>query len=286
MYESFFTLSEKPFNLTPDPKFLFLGKSHQEAFNLLNYGIQRREGFAAITGEVGIGKTTICRALVDNLTSRTRTALVLNPLLSETELLETILQEFGVIPQSKQLKGDVSKKVLIDILNEFLLKLLSKGETSVLLIDEAQNLSLSVLEQLRILSNLETEKEKLLNIVLIGQPELRQKLDSGVLRQLNQRISIRYNLQPFSPDETEAYVYHRLRVAGSRGGIVFTKKAIERIFRYSNGIPRVINLICDRSLLSGYISQSFSIDHRMVEDGVAALEGQEDKAKPRRARFF
>ncbi len=285
MYESFFNLSEKPFSLTPDPKFLFLGKSHREAFNLLNYGITRREGFTAITGEVGMGKTTICRALVDNLTPKARIAMVLNPLLSETELLETILQEFGVIPRSKQLKEHTSKKLLIDILNEFLLKLLSKGENSVLLIDEAQLLSLSMLEQVRILSNLETEKEKLLNIVLIGQPELRQKLDSDVLRQLNQRISIRYSLQPFNTEETEAYIYHRLRVAGSHGGIAFTKKAIRHIVKCSSGIPRLINLICDRSLLSGYTSQSFSIDHRMVRDGVAALKGEEDGARPKRAWF-
>src|SRR6478672_8392344 len=232
MYEEYYGFTEKPFSLTPDPKYLFKSASHASAFELLQYAVRRREGFVVITGDIGTGKTTLCRALLEQTDRKTFTALVLNPFLSEEDLLRLILQEFGVVSRDEIKRGrlvGVSKQELIETLNEFLLALQSLRAQALLIIDEAQNLPLQVLEQIRILSNLETDKEKLLQIVLVGQPNLKGMLRSMELRQLDQRVSIKYELMPLSPEETGAYVMHRLAIGG--GTVSFSPPALSRIYR-------------------------------------------------------
>lgn len=280
MYQEFYGLREKPFSLTPDPKFLYLSEYHRGALEHVLYGLRQKEGFITITGGIGTGKTTICRAILDRLDNRTKSALVLNPLLSEEELLREILQDFGIIPKGlthSQAAKNLSKKELIDALNAFLLKQCTKGGSAVLIIDEAQNLSIPVLEQVRILSNLETEKEKLLQIVLVGQEELRQKLDLPKLRQLNQRISIRYHIYPLSREETIRYIDHRLMVAGANRSVIFAKGGLNLIYKFSQGVPRLINLACDRALLGGYTEQTRHISKDLVRRGIGSLSGVDAK---------
>ncbi|MGB7574554.1 MAG: AAA family ATPase, partial [Thermodesulfobacteriota bacterium] len=209
MYQLFYGLREKPFVLTPDPQFLFLSESHRTAIESLLYGIQQKEGFMVITGDIGTGKTTICRAFLERLDKNVKTAVIFNSFLTEEELLESILHDFGFSSKGR------TKKERIDALNKILIYFLSHGKNAVLIIDEAQNLSIPVLEQIRMLSNLETEKEKLLQIILVGQLELDQKLRSTGLKQLNQRIAVRHYLLPLTQTETESYIYQRLMVAGS-----------------------------------------------------------------------
>ena len=274
MHEDYFGFAEKPFSLTPDPKYLYRSSSHGNAFELLQYAIRRREGFVVITGDIGTGKTTLCRAVLDQLDRRTFTALVLNPFLSEEDLLRVILQDFGVVSREEIKRGrlaGVSKQELIETLNEFLLSLQPIGAGALLIIDEAQNLPLQTLEQIRILSNLETDKEKLLQIVLVGQPNLRGLLRTPALRQLDQRVSIRFELNPLSIDETAAYIGHRLTVAGG-GSVTFTARAISAVYRYSGGIPRLINLLCDRSLLGAFAERTNQVTHSIVGAAAASLE--------------
>lgn len=272
MYEQYFGLKEKPFSLTPDPRFLFMSADHRGALDHLLYGIQRREGFLAITGDIGTGKTTICRVLLERLDPGVQTALILNPLLNEREILSAILEDFGIT-----YPGQPPRKTLIDLLNLFLLDQAKSGGAAVLIIDEAQNLAPNVLEQIRILSNLETDQEKLLQIILVGQRELREKLESKALRQLNQRISVRYHLAPLSPEETVRYIEHRLTVAGAKGGIEFTAGAYQAIYHFSRGVPRLINLIADRALLAGYVAGSTCITKEMVSEGRQSIAG--DRAR-------
>jgi general secretion pathway protein A len=269
MYCLFFGLQEKPFSITPDPRFLFLSPSHQEALGHLLYGIEERKGFITVTGEVGTGKTLLCRALLDRLGGQVRTALIFNSFLSEIELLRSINEDFGIT------QGGATRKELIDLLNQYLLGEFSAGRNAVLIIDEAQNLASSVLEQIRMLSNLETERGKLLQIVLIGQPELREQLGRPALRQLNQRIALRYHIQPFTRQETEDYITHRLVVAGSHGGVKFSRRALSTIYRLSEGIPRKINLLCDRAMLSAYVHETNFISHTHVRQASSELGGQE-----------
>lgn len=277
MFEQFFGLSENPFNLTPDPKFLFLSKAHEEALSHLKYGVEHRKGFVMITGEVGAGKTTICRSLLGSLPKTVRTALVLNPTLSDVELLQTINQDFGINA------AYTSKKALLDELYEFLINVFMGGENAVLIIDECQNLSPDVLEQIRMLSNLETEKEKLLQIVLVGQPELVKLLSSPSMKQINDRIILRYHIWPLSISDTRSYINHRLIVSGSHGDITFTPGAFRRIYRYSEGIPRKINAASERSLLIAYLHSSRRITARIVSLAIRELHGNyytERKLKP------
>ena len=268
MYCPFFGLQEKPFSLTPDPRFLFLSPSHQEALGHLLYGIEERKGFICVTGEVGTGKTLLCRALLDRLGRHVRTALIFNSFLSEIELLRSINEDFGIS------RGGATRKELIDLLNQYLIGEFSAGRNAVLIVDEAQNLAPPVLEQIRMLSNLETERGKLLQIVFIGQPELRQQLARPELRQLNQRIALRYHIQPFDRHETEDYINHRLVVAGSHGGVKFSRRAFSAIYRLSGGIPRRINLLCDRAMLSAYVHESSVIEHTHVRHASMELAGQ------------
>ena len=274
MYQTFYGLREKPFVLTPDPQFLFLSESHRTAIESLLYGIQKNEGFIIINGDIGTGKTTICRAFLERLDKNVKTAVIFNSFLTEEELLEAILRDFGFSSKGK------TKKERIDALNKILIYFLSHGKKAVLIIDEAQNLSIPVLEQIRMLSNLETEKEKLLQIILFGQLELDQKLRSAELKQLNQRIAVRHYLLPLTPKETESYIYQRLLVAGARGSITFSKAALHEIYKFSRGAPRLINLLCDRALLAGFIQQTYYLDKEMIKLAKDSLLGEEESSKP------
>jgi general secretion pathway protein A len=279
MYEAFYGLREKPFNLTPDPRFLFLSEKHKEAFAHLLYGIKNRGGFVMVTGEIGTGKTTICRTLLNNLEDDTEVAFIFNPCLSPEELLRTINQDFGIPSRATSIKG------LIDELNTYLLDRRARNKNCVLVIDEAQNLDPAILEQIRLLSNLETETEKLLQIVLIGQPELAEHLELNELRQLNQRITARYHLRELGSDETLQYIAYRLRVAGGRRKVRFTRRAVKAIYRCSGGVPRVINAICDRALLVGYTVESRDITVPIIRRAAREVRGERFKKPKRRFHF-
>jgi len=275
MYEDYFGFAEKPFSLTPDPKYLYLSESHANAFELLQYAIRRREGFVVVTGDIGTGKTTLCRALLEQIDRRTFSALVLNPFLSEEDLLKLILQDFGVVSREEMKAGrlnGVSKQELIDTLYDFLLGLLPLHASAVLIIDEAQNLPLQVLEQLRILSNLETDKEKLLQIIMVGQLNLQGLLRSPELRQLDQRVSIRYELKPLTHDETAAYIAHRIHVAGGLNAVSFTSKALHAVHEFAGGIPRLINLLCDRALLGAFSARANKVTPDLVARAAETLD--------------
>ena len=274
MYQEFYGLKQKPFSLTPDPQFLYMSEGHRTAIECLLYGINQKEGFVVITGDIGTGKTTICRALLDILDPQVRTAVIFNSFLTEEELLESILQDFGCSSKRR------SKKERIDALNKFLIHLLSIGGNAVLIIDEAQNLSIPVLEQIRMLSNLETEKEKMLQIILLGQLELEQKLQTSEMKQLNQRIAIRHRIPPLTRTETESYIYQRLMVAGSQGTITFSRSALDAIYKLSQGIPRLINLLCDRALLAGFIEGTCYIDKKMIKRAKRNVSGEETRPSP------
>jgi general secretion pathway protein A len=270
MYLNFFHLRELPFNITPDPRYLYMSKHHREAFNALLYGIQHRKGFIALTGEVGTGKTTLCRAVLSHLghTNNTETALILNPSLTETQLLRAILHDFGIQTRSRD------RLAYVEELNQFLLKRTSEGANVALVIDEAQNLSPAVMEQIRLLSNLETDQHKLIQIVLAGQTELEQRLASPELRQLRQRITIRYHIPVLTIQETAAYIGHRLKTAGNDGGIVFEEKAIDAVFKYSQGTPRMINVVCENALLAAYVANTRQINLACVKRALQHLEGK------------
>ncbi len=265
MYEKYFYFKEKPFHITPDPKFLYLSRNHREAIDLMNFGIREKKGFIMLSGEVGTGKTTLCRALIDRLPAKVGTALILNPVLSGKELLKTIVADFGLKSHDRTLKGHM------DCLNEFLLKSASAGGTAAIIIDEAQNLSTETLEMLRLLSNLETEKEKLLQIVLVGQPELRDKLGMPELRQLNQRVIVRHHLLPLDMEETDAYIRNRLFVAGGASTVRFTDDSVKAVYSASTGIPRMINIICDRALTAAFVLGKKTIAIESVEEAVDEL---------------
>ena len=269
MYTSFFGLNEKPFAITPDPRYLFLSERHGEALAHLVYGVTESGGFMQLTGEVGTGKTTLVRTLLQNkLPNNADVAVVLNPRLSVIEFLETICEELGIL--APELRGSV--KALVDALNRQLLNAHAEGRRVILVVDEAQNLSRDVLEQVRLLTNLETAKQKLLQIILIGQPELRELLAREDLRQLAQRITGRYHLEPLSRDETAQYIEHRLRVAGALGE-VFDSAAKREVYRLTDGVPRLINVICDRALLGAYSRETRRVNRRLVRRAAAEIKG-------------
>ena len=267
VYLEYYGLKEPPFTITPNPRFLFYSPKHREAFNHLLYGIRERKGFVQITGEVGAGKTTICRALLDQLGNNFSTALILNPILDADQLMRTIAGEFGL-----HVKGLDRLETLSEI-NRFLLGEAECGRDAVLIIDEAQNLTNELLEQVRLLSNLETDDRKLLQIVLMGQPELRDRLNDPSLRQLRQRITIRYHLRPLNRAEVGQYVQHRLSVSGANHGPYFTAPAMWRVYHYAKGIPRLVNALCDKCLLAGYVQQRSHIDFGLVGNAIRELEG-------------
>jgi general secretion pathway protein A len=267
VYLQFYGLRQAPFDITPNPRFLFHSTKHREAFNHLLYGIRERKGFVQLTGEVGAGKTTLCRALLEQLDGKFSTALILNPVLSGDELMRAIATEFGL-----QVKGK-DRLATLATLNDFLLKQTLAGKETVLIVDEAQNLTEDLLEQVRLISNLETDDRKLLQIVLMGQPELRDRLNSHRLRQLRQRITVRYHLNPLTRTEVGQYIHHRLALAGSRGLPAFSAPAVWRVYNYAKGIPRLVNAVCDKALLAGYVERSQRINFRMVGRTIRELEG-------------
>lgn len=296
MYEKFYGLKEPAFSLTPDPAFLFLNKRSKDALDTILYGIERREGFAVVIGDVGTGKTTLCWSLLERLARKNiRTALIQNPMLSEADILKSILQDLGVRPEHPKSWPDSSdqegqrrvfdtswmqgmnKKQLIDRLNMFLAERAQENVFTVLIIDEAQNISMTLLEQLRLLSNLETAKKKLLQIIFVGQLELDRKLKLSSMRQLNQRISVRFETKTLSKEDTERYIRHRLAVAGGAPTLRFGAGAFRAIWRHSKGYPRLINLICDRALLAGYAERSAVITRKLVRRAAATLEGREEE---------
>ena len=267
MYEAYYSLEDPPFVLTPDPRFLLRSKGHHEILVMLLYGITSQKGLMALVGDVGTGKTTLCRALLRELPDNVQSALVLNPHLSDADLIGTILDDLGV-----ERRG-TTKGELMATLSQYLLAAGSEGKTVLVIVDEAQQMSVESLEQIRILSNLETATRKLLQVLLVGQPELEEKLKLNELRQLDQRIGIRSYLQPLPRKETYRYVEHRLRVAGLPGALPFTRGALAKIYQYSRGIPRVINLVCDRALMAGFSNRVREITPSLVTSAVRNLEG-------------
>ncbi len=308
MYENFYRFKEKPFSLTPDPKFFYLTKQYQGALDHMLYGIKQREGFMVIASDVGTGKTTLCRCLLDRLDVNAEVALILNPMLSDMYLLRAVIhdlriksshlrQPVGLVeddstgeeiaieldPSSSEGQSDfvwinnASKKELLDALNTFLLDQYEQGKSTVLIIDEAQNLSLDIMEQLRILSNLEAEKEKLLQIIFMGQLELNEKRKLLTLKQLNQKISIRYEIAPLDREEAKNYIAHRILVANAASHVSFSKSVLNEIFKYSKGYPRLINLVCDRALLAGYNAKIDVVDRQYVRETIKSLLAEENK---------
>ncbi|MGB2928714.1 MAG: AAA family ATPase [Desulfobacterales bacterium] len=258
MYKNFFSFRERPFKLVPNPAYLFLSKSHEEVLAHLTYAVIQGDGFVEITGEIGTGKTTLCRAFLENLDNNTKAAYIFNPNLNSIQLLKAINDEFGIASDADNTKD------LIDRLNSFLIAKKAQGKNVILIIDEAQNLTTEVLEQLRLLSNLETSRDKLLQIILVGQPELGEKLDSHELRQLDQRITLKCQLVPLSYKEVRGYIQHRINIASRKAGIQFTGAAYRSIYHYSRGIPRLINIVCDRALLTAFV-----LDRQMISGKIA-----------------
>jgi general secretion pathway protein A len=286
-YEEFYGFAQSPFTLAPDPRFLYPSPSHEEAIRLLLQTIRRREGVAVLSGDIGTGKTTVCRTVLEQLDTTLFTSLVLNPFLSRDELLREILLDFGVVSREAVRTGRIisaSRDDLITALHEFLTSLLPIGASGVLIVDEAQHLSPQVLEEIRVLSNLETNQTKLLQIVLVGQLNLLDVLQQPAQRQLDQRISLRTVLSPLGRLELEAYVVHRLSVAGEMGQVAFDDAALDQIQAASGGVPRLINLICDRALMIGAQSDSRVITTHMIHGAVGSL-GLPTATRPSRFRW-
>ena len=274
MYISYFGLTENPFDLTPDPRFLFMSQRHREALAHLLFGMGEKGGFVLLTGEVGTGKTTLCRSLLEQVPEGVEVALVLNPKQTSLELVASLCDELKVsYPTPAN-----SLKVLIDHLNRHLLEIHAKGKRTVVIIDEAQNLSIDVLEQVRLLTNLETTTQKLLQILLIGQPELQGMMAQPELRQLGQRVTARYHLTPLSSEETAAYIEHRLEVAGCKRPL-FTHSTLHLIHRLSNGVPRLINTICDRALLGAYGRKRMMVNRSLARKAAAEVMGKKARIR-------
>ncbi len=259
MYTQFYGFREKPFNLVPDPSFLYLSTKHRTALSYLEYGLMEGIGFILLTGEIGAGKTTLVKHLLPQIGSRTQVAVIFNTNVSSKQLLEIILDEYELNPPAQ------GKASYFDVLNQFLVSQHGLGHKVLLIVDEAQNLSREALEEIRMLSNLQTDKDPLLQILLVGQPHLRNRLQQPSLAQLSQRIAVTYHLAPLSLEETTEYIMHRLKVAGAKDETFFTPEAVEQIFEYSGGIPRTINILCDAGLVYGYADELKSIDAKVIE---------------------
>jgi len=268
MYCEFYGLKERPFNVTSDPAFFFLSSSHKEALSHLIYGVNERKGIIVVSGEIGTGKTTLCRVFLKHSQHKNiKTAFIINPNFSTKELLEAIIADFGISVTKK------TKLSLVTQLNQFLLEERMRGNNAVLIIDEAQNLKPNQLEEIRLLSNLETDKEKLLQIVLTGQPELKFKLNLESLAQLQQRVAVYYHIRPLERTELKYYINHRLRISGSSlEKINFTEEAQEVIYNFSGGTPRLVNILCDRCLLAGFVAQTKTIDAKITQNSLKELK--------------
>ncbi len=281
MYERHFGLKQRPFSIAPDPRYLFMSERHREALAHLLYGVQGGGGFVLLTGDIGAGKTTVCRCFLEQLPERCNVAYIFNPKMTVEELLKTICAEFR-IPYHHEGPGVPTVKDYVDALNQFLLRTHAVRQNNVLVIDEAQNLSADVLEQLRLLTNLETSERKLLQIILIGQPELRDVLARPELQQLAQRVIARYHLGALTERETAHYVRHRLGVAGLRQANPFDQRAMRRVFRYSHGVPRRINLLCDRALLGAYAASKATVDAAILDKAAEEVLDAADFGRDRR----
>ena len=280
MYNNYFGLTEIPFSIAPDPRYLYMSERHREALAHLLYGVNGGGGFVLLTGEVGTGKTTVCRCLLEQIPDDCDVAFIFNPKLTAHELLATICREFGIpCPESSSIMAYVTQ------LNEYLLEANAKGRRAILIIDEAQNLEADVLEQMRLLTNLETNRRKLLQIILLGQTELREMLDTPALRQLAQRVTARYHLEPLSRREVSAYVSHRLQVSGARSRL-FPASTIPMLSRLSGGIPRLINLLCDRALLGTYIEGEPLVNRRILAKAASEVFGKDKVLAAERGNLF
>lgn len=283
MYEEFYGFVQSPFTLAPDPRFFYLSESHDEAIKRLLQAIRRKEGFIVLTGDIGTGKTTLCRALLEQLDQKTFTSLVLNPFLSVEELLREILLDFGVVSREAVRSGRIaaaSKHELLTTLNDFLLSLVPIGGTGVLIIDEAQHLSPQVLEEIRVISNLEANDEKLLQIILVGQLNLLDVLADADVRPLDQRISLKATLKPLTREETGAYIAHRLAIARGASSVEFDRGAVDAIYAVTRGVPRVINLVCDRALMLGAGAGSTTVTAPLVRQSAEGLALKGQRALP------
>ncbi|MEN3277272.1 MAG: ral secretion pathway protein [Massilia sp.] len=281
MYNNYFSLKQAPFSIAPDPRYLFMSERHREALAHLLYGIDSGGGFVLLTGEIGAGKTTVCRCFIEQIPDNCRLAYIFNPKLTVGELLESVCEEFGIAP----LAGQAGIKAYVDAINACLLESHAQGRNNVLVIDEAQNLAPEVLEQLRLLTNLETSERKLLQIILIGQPELRTMLARPELEQLAQRVIARYHLGPLSEPETGAYIAHRMAVAGAQGAPVFPPVVVPLVHKLTGGVPRRINLVCDRALLGAYVENSREVTRTIVRTAAAEVFASEQAAPVRAPRW-
>jgi len=268
MYNQFYGLKDKPFEITPDPRYLYLSESHREALAHLTYALNESKGFTVITGEVGTGKTTLVQMLLSRLDSHTRIAHLFNPKLGTRDFFKYICQDFGLRTDGFSTKGE-----FLTLLHSFLMECYARRERVVLIVDEAQTLSPALLEEVRLLTNLETPKAKLLQVILLGQPELDTTLARNEFRQLKQRISLRFNLKPLNRMETAEYIARRLKTAGARNTALFDDEAIKEIYQYSKGIPRLINVICDNALMSGYVYEKRRIDRGIIREVTKDLDG-------------
>ena len=280
MYTKFYGLKEKPFEITPDPKFLYLSENHKEALALLTYAVRERRGFTVVTGEVGTGKTILVQSLLSKLDGDTRTAYLFNPIMGSTDFLHYICQDLGLRSQKR------SKGQYLSQLHNFLMACYSRNENVVLIVDEAHKLDPKLLEEIRLLTNLETSKSKLLQVILIGQPELNEVLENREFRQLKQRVSLRYHVQPLNKIDTGKYIKRRLRIAGAFDHNIFTPKALKEIFDYSQGIPRLINIVCDNALLTGYATDQKVVGHKTIHEVINNLDGLKLRKKRRRLILF
>ena len=278
MYKDFFHFNQDPFNNTPNHHLLFLSLQHEEALESMVYGIKQRKGFIAIIGDIGTGKTTLCRSLLQRIQNHVNTAVIFNPMLSVPELLLAINDDFGLKSST-----DRSIKSQIDALNRFLLTRLKQNQNAVVIIDEAQHLTTEAFEMLRMLSNLETEDKKLLQIIFVGQRELEGKLASPELKQLNQRISIRYYLKPLNFQETCGYIVHRLALVSQECSVQFEETALKRVYKHSGGVPRIINNLCDRALLDAYAERQHTITKKTIRRVILDLNGA---SNPHDSFFF
>jgi len=280
MYENFYGFREKPFEITPDPKFLYLSENHKEALAHLTYAVRERKGFTVITGEVGTGKTTLIKTLLSKLDGNTKTAYLFNPMMGSTDFLHYICEDLGLRGQKR------SKGQYLSQLHKFLMACYSRNENVVLIVDEAHKLDPKLLEEVRLLTNLETSKSKLLQVILTGQPELNEILEDPQFRQLKQRVSLRYHVKTLSKEDTGKYIKKRLRIAGTFDLNIFTPKALNQIYKYSKGIPRLINIVCDNALLIGYATDQKIIGSKIIHEVTKNLDGLNLKKRQRRFILF